>query len=359
MRPTSGLPARESNSSNSAPSEEEARQLGQMLRTLGFAPTHRHVRKAVTRWRQGDINIVVNCEPEGFAHSYDTVHGASVCAIGLRVADPEAALHRAQRLQVQSFSQPVGPGEYEIPALRGVGGSLIYFMKESETPSIWRDRVRGTAARSHRASTPGLRRIDHFSQSMQYEEMLSWLLYYVTLFQVDKSAAIEIADPVGLVQSQAIHSARSALSHPAQQFRSRADARGSLPALPMAAPACSTSRSRPTTSLPLPRRLRELGMESLPIPENYYYDLGARFGLEDAVLSRMAELNILYDEDERGTYHHLYTRAFAKRFFFEVVQRREYDGYGARDTAIRLAAQSRFRNLAPGMDLPPLHPSGP
>ena len=63
-------------------------------------------------------------------------------------------------------------------------------------------------------------------------------------------------------------------------------------------------------------------MDSLPIPENYYYDLGARFGLEDAVLSRMAELNILYDEDERGTYHHLYTRAFAKRFFFEVVQRR-------------------------------------
>ena len=73
-------------------SEEEAKQLGQMLRTLGFAPTHRHVRKAVTRWRQGDINLVVNCEPDGFAHSYDTVHGASVCAIGLRVADPEAAL---------------------------------------------------------------------------------------------------------------------------------------------------------------------------------------------------------------------------------------------------------------------------
>ena len=89
-------------------------------------------------------------------------------------------------------------------------------------------------------------------------------------------------------------------------------------------------------------------MEFLPIPENYYYDLGARFGLEDAVLSRMAEFNILYDEDERGSYHHLYTRAFAKRFFFEIVQRHGYDGYGARDTAIRLAAQSRFRNLAPG-----------
>ena len=94
-------------------------------------------------------------------------------------------------------------------------------------------------------------------------------------------------------------------------------------------------------------------MESLPIPENYYYDLGARFILRTS--SRMAELNILYDEDEKGTYQHLYTRAFAKRFFFEVVQRHGYDGYGARDTAIRLAAQSRFRNLAPGKDLPPLH----
>src|SRR5688572_1044072 len=109
-------------------SEEEAQQLGQMLLTLGFARTHRHVRKAVTRWRQGDINIVVNCEPDGFAHSFDTVHGASVCAIGLRVPDPEAALDRARQLQFESFSQPVGPGEYEIPALRGVGGSLLYFM---------------------------------------------------------------------------------------------------------------------------------------------------------------------------------------------------------------------------------------
>ena len=68
--------------------EEEATQLGHMLQTLGFAPTDRHRRKAVTRWRQGDINLIVNCEPEGFAHSYDTVHGASVCAIGVRVADP-------------------------------------------------------------------------------------------------------------------------------------------------------------------------------------------------------------------------------------------------------------------------------
>jgi 4-hydroxyphenylpyruvate dioxygenase len=88
-------------------------------------------------------------------------------------------------------------------------------------------------------------------------------------------------------------------------------------------------------------------MEFLSIPPNYYDDLGARYGLDDAVLARMAEFNILYDEDAGGSYHHLYTRAFVKRFFFEIVQRRAYDGYGARNTAIRLAAQSRFKNLPP------------
>jgi len=333
-------------------SEEEAGQLGQMLRMLGFAATHRHIRKKVTRWRQGDINLVVNCEPDGFARTFDTVHGASVCAIGLRVADPDAALLRASQLQVPSFSQPVGPGEYEIPALRGVGGSLLYFMKESETPSIWRTEFEALPAVA--CIDAGLERIDHFSQSMQFEEMLSWLLYYVTLFEVEKSPAIEIADPVGLVQSQAVQSKDRGV-----RILLNSSASGQtlvdrfLHSYGGAGVQHVSFATRDIFSTAT--KLRALGTETLPIPENYYYDLGARFGLDDAVLSRMADLNILYDEDEKGTYHHLYTRAFAKRFFFEVVQRHGYDGYGARDTAIRLAAQSRFRNLAPGKDLPPLH----
>ena len=69
-----------------AASHEEAETLGTMLRPLGFRPTARHRTKDVTRWQQGPINLVINCEPEGLAHSFDIVHGASVCAIGLAVA---------------------------------------------------------------------------------------------------------------------------------------------------------------------------------------------------------------------------------------------------------------------------------
>jgi 4-hydroxyphenylpyruvate dioxygenase len=334
-------------------SEEEASQLASMLRTLGFAKTHRHVRKAVTRWRQGDINIVVNCEPEGFSHTYDTVHGASVCAIGLRVPDPAAALRRARDLQFESFSQPVGPGEYEIPALRGVGGSLLYLLSESEAPSIWRTEF---AEMPHEAAhvDAGLVRIDHFSQNMQYEEMLSWLLYYVTLFQVEKGTANEIADPVGLVQSQAIQSTDRGFRI---LLNSSASGQTLVDRFVHAYGGAGVQHVSFETRdiFATAARLRTLGLEFLPIPENYYYDLGARFGLEDAAVSRMAEFNILYDEDKQGSYHHLYTRAFAKRFFFEIVQRREYEGYGVGDTSIRLAAQSRFRNLKPGQDIPPLH----
>jgi len=327
-------------------SQEEAAQLGQMLRTLGFIPTDRHRRKAVTRWRQGGINLVINCEPEGFAHTFDTVHGASVCAIGVRVTDADKALERARQLQISSFSQPVGPGEFEIPAVRSVGGSLIYFVADSDAAAVWRTEFE-ELPRAAAVPDAGLQRIDHFTQSMQYEEMLSWLLYYVALFDVSKSPSIEIADPLGLVLSQAIHSSDS---------RFRVVLNGS--------PAAQTLVSRflhayggagvqhvsfaTDDIFETAARLRSLGMEALSIPANYYDDLGARFGLNDAALARMAEFNILYDQDgSGGEYHHLFTRAFAKRFFFEIVQRRGYQGYGARDMAIRLAAQSRFKNLPP------------
>ena len=326
--------------------EDEAVQLGHMLQTLGFAPTARHRRKAVTRWRQGDINLIVNCEPEGFAHSYDTVHGASVCAIGVRVADPLTALERARRLQISSFSQPVGPGEFEIPAVRGVGGSLIYFVADADVDAIWRTEFEPLP---HGATADaGLKRVDYLAQSMQYEEMLSWLLYYVALFQVEKSPPAEIADPVGLVMSQAVRSPdggfRVVLNGSAATQTLVARFLNAYAGAGVQSIAFATDDIFDTAA-----RLQRLGMEFLSIPPNYYDDLGARYGLEDAVLARMAEFNILYDEDVAGAYHHLYTRAFVKRFFFEIVQRRVYDGYGARNTAIRLAAQSRFKNLPPAV----------
>jgi 4-hydroxyphenylpyruvate dioxygenase len=92
------------------------------------------------------------------------------------------------------------------------------------------------------------------------------------------------------------------------------------------------------------QKLCELGLAVLPIPHNYYEDLQARFGLDAALLERLERFNILYDRDNEGEYFQLVSRAFSKRFFFEIVERRGYQGVGAANAAIRLAAQSRYRD---------------
>ena len=88
--------------------------------------------------------------------------------------------------------------------------------------------------------------------------------------------------------------------------------------------------------------MRAAGLELLPIPENYYDDLEARLALDPALVDRLQANGILYDEDESGRYFQIYTRAFRERFFFEVVERDGYGGYGAANAPIRLAAQARL-----------------
>lgn len=86
------------------------------------------------------------------------------------------------------------------------------------------------------------------------------------------------------------------------------------------------------------------GLPMLEVGPNYYEDLEARFGLDPALVARMAALNLLYDRDGEAEYFQFYSRAVAKRVFFEVVERRGYQGYGAANAAIRLNAQAKYRD---------------
>ncbi len=327
-----------------AADESEAAALGDMLTALGFTPVARHRRKSVVRWAQGAINIVLNTEGEGFAHSHDVMHGASVCALGLVVPDVAAAMARADALAIPSFAQPVGPDEMQIPSVRGIGGSLVYFIAEGQEDEVWaREFVPLTAP------APGisLTAFDHIAQTMMVEEFLGALLYYVALFDVTKTPQIEVADPLGLVQTQAVESRNKALrvtlnGSMAQQTLSNRFVAGFMGAgVQHIAFACPDIFAAAEAA-------RSLGLAMLDIPRNYYDDLEARYGLEPDLIERMAALGILYDRDghEEGAaeYFQFYSRAFAKRVFFEIVERRAYAGYGAANAGIRLAAQSRFKS---------------
>jgi 4-hydroxyphenylpyruvate dioxygenase len=89
----------------------------------------------------------------------------------------------------------------------------------------------------------------------------------------------------------------------------------------------------------LAREARARGLRFLPVPDNYYDDLAARFDLEPGLLATLRDLGLLYDRDADGEFLHFYTGTVG-RVFFEVVERRGgYDGYGAANAPVRLAAQ--------------------
>ena len=91
--------------------------------------------------------------------------------------------------------------------------------------------------------------------------------------------------------------------------------------------------------LAVARRARDRGLRPLPIPANYYEDLQARFGLPDALVAELLDLGVLYDRDGAGEFVHFYTETVGG-VFLEVVERRGgYEGYGAPNAPVRLAAQ--------------------
>ena len=320
--------------------EGRAFDFEKVLRGLGFARTGVHKSKSVTRWSQGAINIVVNTEKEGFAHSYNITHGTGVCAIGLMVEDAAAALNRAQALLDQPFHQAVGPGELEIPAVRGVGGSLLYFVdRRSELARVW--DIEFEAVGEAQGTGAGLIDVDHISQSMHYEEMLSWLLFYTSLLDVSKLPVRDVLDPGGLVKSQVLQTAggelrivlNASLSKRALSSRFLSEAFGSG----VQHIAFATSDILATA-----QRLKANRLGVLAVPDNYYDDLEGTTDLSAPQIAALKANNVLYDRDETGEYLQMYTQTFDQGFFFEIVERRGYHGFGAVNAPIRLAAQSRL-----------------
>ena len=324
-----------------AADEQSSAGLAKLFSGLGFRNAGKHKSKQVTRWTQGGINLVINSEKEGFAHSHYITHGTSVCALGLKVDNAAQTLDRAKTLHDTPFRQQVRPGELEIPAVRGLGGSLIYFVDPtSELKAVWEIEF-DAVSESGKNADAGLTGVDHVSQSMRYEEMLTWLLFYNSLLDVTKSPTVDVNDPGGIVASQVIQNADGTLriilnaSQSERTLSSRflSDYFGSG----VQHIAFDTSDIFSAAA-----KLKANGVEILPIPENYYDDLEARFGLPDELLKKLQAGNILYDKDDNGEYLQIYTQSFENLFFFEIVERRgDYKGFGAANAPIRLAAQSR------------------
>ncbi|MEN5299381.1 TIM barrel protein [Brucella sp. TWI559] len=324
-----------------AANAENGKRLGQVFSTLGFALVGKHRTKDVRVYRQGAIYLVINTDIRGFASTAYAMHGPTAYAIGLSVDDAAAALERAVALGAEPFEQPLDPGEIGKPAIRGVGGGLIYFLDEKTDLGRIFDIEFEHVANSGDTGGIGLTHIDHIAQTMKFDELLTWLLFYTSITDAHKSPMVDIVDPAGVVRSQVIENASGTLritlngaeNHRTLAGRFIAETFGSgIQHL-----AFATDDIFATAAA-----LRENGFPMLEISPNYYDDLEARLGLEPAFTDRLKAANLLYDRDDGGEYFQLYSPNDEQGFFFEIVQRSGYAGYGAANAIFRIAALRRY-----------------
>jgi len=318
----------------------EAAELETLLATLGFVRAAEHRSKAVTLFRQGDINLVLNREEKGFANASYLVHGANAYAMGLMVTDAQAARDRAVALGAEAFEQAVEPGELNVPAIRGVGGGVVYFLdRKSDLGRIWDVEFRPISSGAKTLSA-GLTRIDHVAQTVKYDEMLTWLLFYTSQFKTQKTPMVDIIDPAGVVRSQVVENEEGTLRITLNGAENRKTLAGHFIAETFGAGIQHLAFETRDIFATI-EALQQSGFAPLSISPNYYEDVEVRFGLDPQMTERLKAYNILYDRDEHGEYFQLYSPTYGEGFFFEIVERRGYRGYGAANAIFRIAALRR------------------
>jgi len=315
--------------------------LEERLAAFGFARRGRHRSKDVDLWGQGDIRFVVNSERDSVAQAYWLMHGPSVCALAFETDDPHAALARAESFGAGRFEGRVGAGELTIPAIRNQDGSLVYFTGRDGDgrPAFERDFV----ATETTDAGIGLTRIDHVAEALPEGGLDSWVLYHRAVLGLEPETTWILPDPYGLVRSRA-------MSNPSRRIR--------MPLNISEGRRTATARSVSSYSgagvhhiafetddiWAVAKALKAAGAPILSIAPNYYADIAARFGLDDALVDEMQWLGILYDRVGEGEFFHLYSTPFEDRFFFEVVCRKGgYDLYGAANAPARMAALAQWR----------------
>ncbi len=194
--------------------------MGALFERMGFTAIAKHRHKNVLLYRQGEINFIVNAEPDSFAQRFARLHGPSICAIAFRVQDARAAFARAQQLGGWAYAGTAGPGELNIPAIKGIGDSLIYLVdkwrgkngaKDGDIGNIGFfdvdfEALPGAASAGLNPPGHGLTYIDHLTHNVHRGRMAEWAEFYERLFNFREVRYFDIEGQVTGVKSKAMTS---------------------------------------------------------------------------------------------------------------------------------------------------------
>jgi 4-hydroxyphenylpyruvate dioxygenase len=305
--------------------------LGGLFAQLGFACRARHRSKRAWLWTQGDIHFVVNAEPGSFGERFARLHGPSICAMAFRVADAASAWRRALELGAWGIESRAGPMELNIPAIKGVGDSLIYLVdRYGARGTIYDVDFVPLEAAPAGPAPAGLTHIDHLTHNLHRGRMAEWVDFYSRLFGFSEIRRFDIRGQYTGLHSRALASPCGKIRIPlneasdeqsqVQEYLDAYRGEGIQHVALATGDICASVE-----------RLRARGVRFLSTPDSYYEALPERLPKHGEDLERLRRLGILLDGDpERGLglLLQIFTEPLVGPIFLELIQRKGNQGFG-------------------------------
>ncbi len=303
-------------------------QLKALFETLGFSAVARHRSKDVTLYRQGEINFIVNAEPDSFAQAFARVHGPSVCAMAFRVKDAGAALKRAQSLGARPVLGKIGPMELNIPAIEGIGHSLIFLVDRYGDRSIYDVDFVSVPGVEANPRGVGLTYVDHLTHNVHRGRMDLWADFYERLFNFREIRYFDIEGKLTGLKSRAMTSPCGKIRIPINES---ADDKSQIEEYLRAYRgegiqhiALGTSDIYATVEA-----LRARAVEFMDVPDTYYQMVDARLPGHGEALERLQRNRLLIDGSPGGgLLLQIFTKTVIGPIFFEIIQRKGDEGFG-------------------------------
>ncbi|KAI3608860.1 4-hydroxyphenylpyruvate dioxygenase [Cupriavidus necator H850] len=309
--------------------------LGRTLERFGFAAIARHRHKAVKLYRQGEMNFIVDAEPDSFATRYASEYGLSICAIGIRVNDAAAAFTRALEAGAWPFEGgTVGPMELNIPAIQGIGQSILYFIdrwrgKEGRPGDVGDISIYDVDFRPlpqpDNAPDAGLLRVDHLTQAVEQGHLEEWLDFYRKVLGFRElqpaSAAHALVSPCGRIRIP-LYEKGTTRHDQMRHYLSDQHGEG-IQHIALASADILASTAA----------LAGNGVQFVQPPAAYYDSVDTRLpghGLDLAALQRYGILadGAMRADRTQERFLQAFVRREAGEFFFEIVQRDGHQGFG-------------------------------
>jgi 4-hydroxyphenylpyruvate dioxygenase len=313
----------------------EPEKLHALFRQLGFTAVARHRTRQTTVYRQGDINYLVSETPGSHAMNFATAHGPSVPSMAFRVADAQHAYKHALAHGAQPANPAAGSLTLNVPAIEGIGGSLIYFIdRYGPDVSAFDTEFDWIGEANPNPAGAGLYYLDHLTHNVHRGRMDLWFDFYARIFNFRQIRFFDISGQHTGLTSRALTSPDGRIRIPLNES---ADDQSQIEEYLHAYKgegiqhiACGTNDIFATVG-----GLRESGIAFMPAPPDTYYDMtDARLPGHGEDLSRLKSLGLLVDgekvvgRDGIGTLLQLFSANLIGPVFFEFIQRKGNDGFG-------------------------------